>query len=101
VQAVVRSILAELPDASVLLLGLPPRGEADTSPWRLLVKGTDQLLAVDHGDATYMDVGDDFLQSDGTLRAGMLEPAEFLHPTAAGYDVLGRAVAPAVRSLLG
>jgi hypothetical protein len=103
ITADVAAIRAALPHTSILLLGLPPRGQTSQSPWRQVVSRVDDLLAADQlGEmgVTYANVGSELLQPDGTLLPGVLDPEGYLHPTAAGYDVLGAAVDPFIVSLV-
>ncbi len=102
IEAVVAVLRHSLPGAHVVLVGLLPR-DRRASPARRTVNRINRLLAaapaVRAGTVTYLDAGRGFLRPDGRLVPGVLHP-DLLHPTALGYRILGRALAPVVRSLL-
>ena len=43
---------------------------------------------------TYLDIGDKFLQPDGTLTADIMP--DFLHPSAKGYEIWADAIQPVI-----
>src|SRR5262249_19688480 len=47
----------------------------------------------------YMDIGDKFLQPDGTLPDDIMP--DHLHPNAKGYEIWAAAIEPKVSELLG
>ena len=47
----------------------------------------------------YMDIGDQFLESDGSISVEVM--ADALHPTERGYQIWADAVMPTFRELLG
>lgn len=102
IEEVVAVLHLKLPGARIVLLGLLPRDLPD-SPARYTVNRIDQLLAaspvVRSGEATYINPGAALVRPNGQLLPGVLH-ADLLHPTALGYRILGRAIAPVVRSLL-
>ncbi|MFN7934617.1 MAG: hypothetical protein U0R19_14905, partial [Bryobacteraceae bacterium] len=57
-------------------------------------------LAKLHGtrNITYMDIGKVFLEADGAIAPAIMN--DYLHPTEAGYDRWGEAVAPTLKTLL-
>jgi len=93
VQAVVRRVEQELPQAAVLLLYILPTGETPADPLRQKVATTNRQLQALASDRTkLLDVGAVFLDANGRIAPELM--ADFLHPTAAGYERLTNAVAP-------
>jgi lysophospholipase L1-like esterase len=84
------------PAAHILLLGVFPRGpEANTSTHQW-VQQINAILSTYDSDprVTYMDIGQKFLQPDGTLTAEIMP--DFLHPSAKGYVIWADAIAPVI-----
>jgi lysophospholipase L1-like esterase len=84
------------PAAHILLLGVFPRGpEANTST-RQWVQQINAIISTYSSDprVTYMDIGEKFLQPDGTLTAEIMP--DFLHPSAKGYVIWADAIAPVI-----
>lgn len=84
------------PNAHILLLGIFPRAESPTDPFRAKIDATNQEIAkLDDGKAvTYLNFNDKLLQPDGTLSKEMMP--DFLHPTAKGYAIWADAIQPIV-----
>jgi lysophospholipase L1-like esterase len=101
VAATVTDIRFHQPGARVLLLGILPRGPDTWDPLRWEVVQTNNLLAslADGTAVTFLDVGRDFLESDGTISSKVLE--DYVHPTALGYSILTAAIEPSLEQLLG
>jgi beta-glucosidase len=101
VQACVDDILAKQPQTQVLLLGVLPRGESPTDPYRDQITELNRLIAP-LGRAThvrYLDIGGWFLQPDGTISSADMD--DYLHPTAWGYQMMSAAINPLLRQMLG
>lgn len=95
VQAVVRQVERELPSASILLLCILPAGETRADPLRQKVQLTNRRLpALASERVSVLDVDGVFLDADERVVPELM--ADFLHPTAAGYERLSQAVAPEV-----
>ena len=99
----VRANLNELknafPSAKILLLGVFPFEESPDSPVRGDVKQVNLLIRSFADDrVTVMDVGDIFLEKDGSISKDIL--GDFLHPTPAGYERLDAAILPTLTSWL-
>lgn len=96
-------ILAEihqkLPDTKVLLLGIFPRSATASDPWRAKIKQVNtQLAKLDDGDKTrYLDIGDDFLNPDGTLKGIR---TDHVHPTPEGYQIWADAMNPLLTQMM-
>ena len=46
---------------------------------------------------TYMDIGKVFLEADGSISPAIMN--DYLHPTEAGYERWGEAIAPTLKNL--
>ncbi len=93
---IVQTYRTQCPDMHVLLLGIFPRGNSPTDPARAKIKEINGIISkLDDGDhVTYLDIGDKFLQPDGTLTADIMP--DFLHPSAKGYQIWADAVQPVI-----
>jgi lysophospholipase L1-like esterase len=93
---IVQTYRTQCPDMHVLLLGIFPRAPSPTDPARAKIKEINAIISkLDDGDhVTYLDIGDKFLQPDGTLTADIMP--DFLHPSAKGYQIWADAVQPVI-----
>ena len=96
------SLLHEkLPQTKVLLLGIFPRGARADDPARARIKAINQEIAkLDDGGKTvkYLDIGDKFLEPDGTLSKEIMPDA--LHPNETGYQVWAAATAHTLAQMM-
>ena len=92
VTKVVQLYREKCPEMHVLLLGIFPHGHLPTDPAREQVRQTNALLAKldDGAHVTFLDIGEKFLQSDGTMSPEVMP--DFLHPSLKGYEIWGDAV---------
>jgi lysophospholipase L1-like esterase len=101
---IVQRIHEKLPNTKVLLLGIFPRGPDpkihSTAFYRAKIKIVNAGLAkLDDGDKTrYLDIGDKFLNDDGSLPRPIMP--DFLHPSAAGYQLWADAMAPLLNEMM-
>jgi lysophospholipase L1-like esterase len=91
---VVEGYRAKCPDTHILLLGIFPHGQLPTDPMRAMVRQTNALISkLDDGEhVTFLDIGDKFLQPDGTISPDVMPDA--LHPALKGYQIWADAVQP-------
>jgi lysophospholipase L1-like esterase len=101
IQAIVTKFRTKFPEAKVLLLAVFPRNVNPESKQRLAVKEINKIIAkFDDGKSVrYLDIGDKFLDKDGTLPKDIMPDA--LHPNAKGYQIWADAVMPTVYEMLG
>jgi lysophospholipase L1-like esterase len=101
ITAVVTTFRTKFPQAKVLLLGVFPRSALPTAPARESIKQINAIIAkLDDGTfIKYMDIGDKFLEPDGTIATTTM--ADGLHPTAKGYEIWAAAVMPTINAMLG
>lgn len=99
VTLVVQTLRAKLPDTTILLLGLLPRGERG-SPIRAQVGEINRALSgLDDGRRIrFLDLGPGFLSPDGSLSREIMP--DLLHMSEAGYDVFAAALRDPLARLL-
>ena len=99
VHAVVDRLVAQCPEAEVLVLDIPPRGQV-INPLRGLVLQVNQALAAGPWPerVTFLRVADEFVRGDGTIDEAIMP--DFLHLSPEGYRRWAAAIAPAVRERL-
>lgn len=100
ITAIVNKFRGKFPQAKVLLLGVFPRGAADTSRYRAPIKQINAIIAkLDDGKSVkYLDIGDKFLAADGSISTEVM--ADGLHPTTKGYEIWAAAMMPTFKSML-
>jgi lysophospholipase L1-like esterase len=91
--AICDDVHAESPLSRIIVMGIFPRGLTASSPFRDSIGTINQLLAKnlsDRKEATFLDIGSQFLNPDGTLPVNLM--ADALHPTEQGYEIWARAL---------
>jgi lysophospholipase L1-like esterase len=88
------------PQANVLLLGVFPRNADPANPVRATIKEMNSKLEklADNNKVFFMDIGDKFLTTDGTLSTEVM--GDGLHPTAKGYQIWADAIIDKVKALM-
>ncbi len=83
----------------MLILGIFPRAVQASDPYRASIKDINSKLAklADNKNVFFMDIGDKFLTSDGTLTPEIMPDA--LHPNFRGYRIWADAISERVRQL--
>lgn len=99
VHAVVDRLVEQCPQAQVLVLDIPPRGQV-MNPLRGLVLQVNQAFAVGPWPdrVRFLRVADGFVRGDGTIDAAIMP--DFLHFSEQGYRRWSEGIAPAVREHL-
>ncbi|MFN0075903.1 MAG: platelet-activating factor acetylhydrolase IB subunit [Prosthecobacter sp.] len=105
VTAIVETVRAKQPQAKILLLAVFPRGEKASTPEKAN-PGRDKLKQVnaiiakldDGKNIHFLDIGDKFLQPDGSLTKEIMP--DFLHLSAAGYQIWADAIGPKLAELM-
>ncbi|HSU67817.1 MAG TPA: GDSL-type esterase/lipase family protein [Tepidisphaeraceae bacterium] len=98
---IVEEIHQKLPHTKVLLLGIFPRGNKAEDPARGRIKAINETISkLDDGGKTvkYLDIGDKFLDKDGTLPKTIMP--DFLHPNDKGYKIWAEATQPTLDELM-
>lgn len=100
ITAVVKEIHKRSPMTKVLLLGVFPRGQKPNRQ-RDKIKEVNTIIArLDDGGKTvkYLDIGDKFVEPDGTISRGIMYDS--LHLTEKGYRIWADAVKGPIKELL-
>lgn len=100
--AIVRKLRERLPEMKILLLAIFPRGEQAGNDDRKKLAEASKLAADEVADGkmvTALDIGDKFLQADGSLSKDIMP--DFLHLSPAGYTIWADAIEPQVKAMLG
>ncbi len=100
VKAILTVLKEKVPSAKILLLGIFPRDEKPEGVFRQQVAAATKLFkeAADDKTVFFTDIGEKFLQEDGTLSKEIMP--DFLHLTEKGYQIWADAIAPEVAGLL-
>jgi beta-glucosidase len=101
INAIVQEIHAQSPQTKVLLLGLLPTDEPSTVAIRTEIDQVNQKLEQNPpaGATTLAKVGRRFLNAQGAVRPGLLQP-DHIHPTPRGYRLLTEEIrGPLIRLL--
>ena len=100
VETIVRAIQEQSPGTKVLVMGIFPRGNSPTDPFRARIRETNaRLSAIDDGYfVRYLDIGDRFLTPDGMLNPLLI--SDSIHPTLLGYRVWADAIREQLDSML-
>jgi lysophospholipase L1-like esterase len=101
ITVLVKEIQKRQPQARLLLLGIFPRSAKPTDGSRQRIKDINATIAkMDDGQKVfYMDIGEKFLDADGTLPKEIMPDA--LHPNAKGYQIWADAIIGKVKDLMG
>ncbi len=98
---IIKTIQEKSPTTKVLLLGIFPRGEKAGTPIRGKLAQVNQIVAkLDDGGKTvkYLDIGDKFLEKDGSLSRAIMP--DFLHLSPRGYEIWAEAITPTLQEML-
>jgi lysophospholipase L1-like esterase len=101
VTKIVKELNEKLPSTKVLLLAIFPRDmKPDTKQRSRIKQINEQLAKLDDGGKTvkYLDIGEKFLDPDGTLPKEVMPDA--LHPNAKGYQIWADAMAATLKDLM-
>ena len=98
--ALLKEIYAKLPASKVLLLAIFPRADKLDHADRLRNQQVNAILKTYADGITvhWLDIGQAFLNADGTLKRELMPDA--LHPNPDGYRVWAEAMKPTLRKLM-
>jgi arylsulfatase A-like enzyme/lysophospholipase L1-like esterase len=99
IERILKLLAEKSPETRVLLLGIFPRGASPWDPGRVNNVGINQRIRrlADGDRVHYLDLGNAFLASDGTLSREVMP--DYLHLSAEGYRRWAQALEPALRRL--
>lgn len=103
ITAIVETIRAKQPQAKILLLAVFPRGDKPTgklgAPNDKLKQVNAIIAKLDDGkNIHFLDIGSKFPQPDGALTKEVMP--DFLHLSAAGYQIWADAISPKLAELM-
>ncbi len=92
----VNALKEKAPNAKILLLGIFPAGQTPDDQNRPKIAATNEIIKefADNKTVFYEDIGPKFLTPTGVLERDIM--ADFLHPTAKGYEIWAEAIMPYV-----
>lgn len=102
IEAIVKHVRKTSPETKILLLAVFPRGEkAEKNAAREKIAAINKTIAkLDDGKSVrYLDIGGRFLREDGLLTKDIMP--DFLHLSAAGYEIWAQAILPTLKELVG
>lgn len=99
--AVLRVMRAKAPDAVIVLMGIFPRNDNMAVMPEIDAINANLAKMADGGKIRYLNINGRFADSSGRLYGGMMNAADKLHPTVAGYQVWADALKPILAELLG
>ena len=100
IMAICRQLRAKLPKARILLLAVFPRGELPNKQREKIDKANEIASKIADGKMIhYLDIGDKFLEPDGSLTEVIMY--DFLHLTEKGYQIWAAAIEDKVAELMG
>jgi lysophospholipase L1-like esterase len=101
IKVIVETIRSKQPQAKILLLAVFPRGEKPSAdPKNEKITSINPMIAKLHDGKNihYLDIGEKFLQPDGSISRDIMN--DFLHLTAAGYQIWADAIGPKLAELM-
>lgn len=101
VKAIVELIRKKTPDTKILLLATFPRGEKPEDPRRLTNEKSNAIVKqlADDQHVFFLDIGDKFLEADGTLSKEIMP--DLLHLNPKSYAIWAESIEPTVKKLMG
>lgn len=101
VEAIVKKLRTKLPKTKILVLAIFPRGEDVNNPRRKVNIGANLSIRklADGEMVHYLDIGDKFLNDDGTLSKEVMP--DLLHLNEKSYTTWAEAIEPKLKELLG
>jgi len=98
VKAVVQEYQKRCPEATILLQAIFPRQEKPDAPLRLKIKAANKIISAlgDGKKVIFLDIGDKFLQPDGTMTEAILCSFPFPRPSAQAFKIWGDSILPVI-----
>ncbi len=100
IQAIVKQIRIQLPEAKLLLLGIFPRRSTFNAQRGKILQVNQALAKLADGNAIfYLDFGSQLIEPDGSIAKSIMPDS--LHHTERGYEIWAEATEPKLGELLG
>jgi lysophospholipase L1-like esterase len=95
---IVATLRRQLPNSQIVLLAIFPRGEHPNDAFRKNNEAINQLISQSHdrNEVLYLDLGERFLEPDGTLKPEIMH--DYLHLTETGYQRWAEGLKPILQS---
>jgi len=99
--AITKQLRAKLPETKVLLLGIFPRGANKDDGRRKVNEKANAIFKklADGKDVHYLDIGEKFLEPDGTLSRKIMP--DLLHLSVEGYTIWAESIESSLKKLMG
>lgn len=99
-KAIVEKLRAKLPEMKILLLAVFPRGANPSDKRRQVNEAANKMIAelADGKNVHYLDIGEKFLEEDGTLTREIMP--DLLHLSEQGYTIWAESIEPSVKKLM-
>ncbi len=99
--AITKQLRAKLPETKVLLLGIFPRGANKDDGRRQVNEKANAIFKklADGKDVHYLDIGEKFLEPDGTLSRKIMP--DLLHLSVEGYTIWAESIESSLKKLMG
>jgi lysophospholipase L1-like esterase len=100
VTKVVAALRSKLPDTTILLVGIFPRGQTFSYQRGQVAQANQAISKLADGDhVLWLDFGAEFLSADGSISKSIMP--DYLHPVAKGYLLWSEAIEDTLSKLLG
>ncbi len=102
VLAIVQQLRRKLPETKILLLPIFPRGRGPGSGTRKTAFAANDIMeevVADDAMIRFLDIGDRFMNEDGSISQEIME--DYLHLTPAAYRIWAESIEDTVAELLG
>ena len=101
VTAIVKILRDKTPKTKILLLATFPRGSNKNNKRRKVNEASNKIVAklADGKQVIYLDIGEKFLESDGTLTRAIMP--DLLHLNQKSYTIWAESIEPLVKKLMG
>jgi beta-glucosidase len=100
IQAIVKKLREKLPETKVLVLAIFPRGEKPNAQREKNARASQIAAELADGKMVfYLDIGEKFLEADGTLRREIMP--DLLHLNAKSYQIWAEAIEEKLAELMG
>lgn len=100
IDGILKEIRRSQPQATIILMGIFPRGPKPDAIREKLASINKQLATLDGKDhVRFVDITAKLLQPDGSITREMM--GDYLHPSAVGYQIWAEAIEPIVSENLG
>lgn len=101
IEAIVKHLREKTPSTKILLLAVFPRGAKADNPSRAKLAAVNKTISKLHDgqNVVYLDIGEKFLEKDGSLSKEIMY--DYLHLTPRGYEIWAEAITPTLHRLLG